>query len=97
MKPVHFHPDAQSELDAAIAYYEERSPGLGIDLRKLAESATRKIQAHPLRWSPHDQNTRRFLIRRFPYSLIYFEMADQLWIVAVAHHKRRPGYWRNRR
>ena len=96
MKPVRFHPEAQLELDEAIAYYEERSPGVGIDLRKQVESAIPKIQLHPLRWSPSTHGTRRFMLRKFPYSLVYLEMLDHIWLVAVAHHKRRPGYWQKR-
>jgi toxin ParE1/3/4 len=96
MKPARFHPEAQLELDEAIAYYEERSPGVGIDLRKQVESAIPKIQLYPLRWSPSAHGTRRFMLRKFPYSLVYLEMPDHLWLVAVAHHKRRPGYWLKR-
>jgi toxin ParE1/3/4 len=96
MKPAHFHPEAQAELDETIGFYEARVPGLGLDLRKDVESAARRIQEAPNRWSPFDQQTRRFLIRRFPYSVIYLELLDHIWIVAVAHHKRRPGYWHHR-
>lgn len=96
MKAVRFHPDALLELDEAIAYYETQSPGVGIELRKQVESAVSKIQQHPLRWSPFIHGTRRFILRKFPYSLVYLKMQDHLWLVAVAHHKRRPGYWRER-
>ena len=96
MKPAQFHPEAQAELDEAVAFYETSAPGLGIDLRKDIESATRRIQETPARWSPFDKQTRRFLIRRFPYSVIYLELLDCIVIVAVAHHKRRPGYWHER-
>lgn len=96
MKPARFHPEAQLELDEAIAYYEERSPGVGIDLRNQVESVIPKIQLHPLRWSSSSHGTRRFRLRKFPYSLVYLEMLDHIWLVAVAHHKRRPGYRRKR-
>lgn len=96
MKPARFHPEAQLELEEAIAYYEARSPGLGRNLRKKVESAVLKIQESPLRWTPAEQGTRRFMLRRFPYSLVYLELFDHLWLVALAHHKRRPGYWRKR-
>jgi toxin ParE1/3/4 len=96
MKPVRFHPEAQLELEEAIAYYEARCPGLGIDLRKKVEAAVLNIQTHPLRWTPAQFGTRRYLPARFPYSLIYFEMLDHIWLIATAHHKRQPGYWRSR-
>ena len=96
MKPFEFHPEAQSELDEAIGYYEQRVPGLGIDLRKDVESAVRKIQAAPLRWMPYSKRTRRFLVRRFSYLVIFCELPDKILIVAIAHGKRRPGYWHGR-
>jgi|ERR1035437_2108001 toxin ParE1/3/4 len=96
MKPVEFHPEAMAELDAAVGYYEQCLPGLGIDLRKDVEIAVQKIQAAPLRWMPYSKRTRRLLIRRFSYLVIFLELADKILIVAVAHGKRRPGYWHDR-
>jgi toxin ParE1/3/4 len=96
MKPVEFHPEATAELDAAVGYYEQRAPGLGIDLRKDVETAVQKIQAAPLRWMAYSKRTRRFLVRRFSYLVIFLELADRILIIAVAHGKRRPGYWHDR-
>ena len=96
MKPVEFHPEATAELAAAIEYYEQCAPGLGVDLRKEVELAAQKIQAAPLRWMAYSKNTRRFLIQRFSYLVIFFEFNDRIFIVAVAHGKRRPGYWHDR-
>jgi plasmid stabilization system protein ParE len=96
MKSVEFHPEATAELGAAVGHYEQCAPGLGIDLRKDVEVAVQKIQAAPLRWMPYSKRTRRFLIRRFSYLVIFLELADKILIVAVAHGKRRPGYWHGR-
>ena len=96
MKPVVFHPEATAELDEAVGHYEAQVPGLGIDLREKVEAATGRIQEAPERWSPLTRRTRRFRLRRFPYSVIYAIVPDQITIVAVAHHKQRPGYWRDR-
>ena len=96
MKPVEFHPEATAELDAAVGYYEQCAPGLGVDLRKEVEAATQKIQAAPLRWMQFSKRTRRFLIRRFSYQVIFIVLTDKILIVAVAHGKRRPGYWHGR-
>ena len=55
------------------------------------------IQETPRLWAKFEAGTRRYVLRRFPYSIIYREFGeDTLEIVAVAHDKRRPGYWRNR-
>jgi toxin ParE1/3/4 len=96
MKAVEFHPEATAELEAAIEYYEQCSPGLGVDLRKEVEIAAQKIQSAPLRWMPYSKNTRRFLIQRFSYLVIFLEFDERIFIVAVAHGKRRPGYWHGR-
>ncbi len=96
MKPVEFHPEATAELNAAVGYYEQRVPGLGIEFRKEVEVAAQKIQAAPLRWMAYSKRTRRFLIRRFSHLVVFFEPADKILIVAVAHGKRRPGYWHGR-
>jgi toxin ParE1/3/4 len=96
MKSVEFHPEATAELDAAVGYYEQCAPGLGIDLRKDVEVAVQKIQIAPLRWMPYSKRTRRFLIRRFSYLVIFLDLTDKVLIVAVAHGKRRPGYWHGR-
>jgi toxin ParE1/3/4 len=96
MKRIEFHPEAAKELDAAAEFYEQRVSGLGIDLRKEVESAARQIQANSLRWMPYSKRTRRFLIHRFSYLIIFIELADKIIIVAVAHGSRRPGYWHGR-
>ena len=96
MKLIEFHPEAVAELDAAIGYYEQCVPGLGVELRKDVETAVQKIQAAPSRCSPYSKRTRRFFIRRFSYLVIFIELADTILIVAVAHGKRRPGYWHER-
>ena len=97
MKPVIFHPDAVVELRAAVAYYEQQRPGLGNDLQREVERVIGRIQQHP-QWFPrhNEAGLRKCFVRRFPYTIFYLELADQIWIAAVAHQRRRPGYWRHR-
>lgn len=96
MTPVRFHPEALAEADEAAGYYEARKPDLGRDFRKAIEVAVRKIEQAPERWPPLTQRTRRFRLRRFPYAVIYAILPDRISVVAVAHDKRRPGYWKDR-
>ena len=94
MKPVDFHPAAKAELDAAVAYYEGRRPGLGLDLRDEVAAAIGRVQANPhLFPAAAAGKARECPVRRFPYSIFYHESADRIWIAAVAHQKRKPGYW----
>ena len=98
MKPVFVHEDAKTEWDHAIAYYEAKVRGLGLDFHGRVERAIQKIQRNPQIWPRHrDPRFRKYLMERFPYLIFYMERAEDIWIVAVAHAKRRPGYWRKRR
>ena len=97
MKPLVFHPDATAELRAAAAYYERQRPGLGRDLQREVERASNRIQQDPQRFPQHNETgLRKCFVRRFPYTIFYLELEDQIWIAAVAHQRRRPGYWRSR-
>jgi plasmid stabilization system protein ParE len=96
MTPV-FHPAAARELAAAALAYEIRAPGLGRDLVSEARRLTLLLLDKPLIGEPLDKIHRRLPLRRFPLAFIYRVDAEALWIVAVAHRRRRPGYWRQRR
>lgn len=96
MMPLRFHPEALAEADEAAGYYEARKPGLGLDFRKAIEVAVRRIEQTPERWPPLTPRTRRFRLRRFPYAVVYAILPDRISVVAVAHDKRRPGYWKDR-
>jgi plasmid stabilization system protein ParE len=63
----------------------------------LAVSAgIRLIAQAPQRWPKYLHGTRRFVMRRFPFSVVYLDDPEFVTIVAVAHSKRRPGYWKDR-
>jgi plasmid stabilization system protein ParE len=95
-RPVGYHPAAFTEAEGAAAWYRERSPQAeGAFLAEL-ERAVHEIAAAPQRWPPYLQGSRRFLLHRFPFSVVYRQRAGKIQIVAVAHAHRRPGYWRNR-
>ena len=99
MSPVRFHPAASAEAEAAVRWYEERVPGLGDDFRVEVVRAVDRIADAPLRWpaSPYDPRARRYLLLRFPYSIVYVVDPDgAVTVAAVAHAKRRPGYWQRR-
>ena len=96
MKPILFHPAARAELDEAVGHYAAQRSGLGVELRAEVESAAVRIQQTPERWAPFTKFTRRFRVRRFPYSVVYVIRPELIVIVAVAHEKRKPGYWQAR-
>jgi toxin ParE1/3/4 len=97
VKPVEYDAEARAELDAAVAYYEARQPGLGLDFLAEVEAAVGLIQQAPQAFPKYKATDyRRYVLDRFPYYLYYLESDHCLWIAAVAHHKRRPDYWAGR-
>ena len=93
VKPVVIHLAAENELIEAVAFYEERATGLGLDFEHEARRAVKTIQETPERWPLKAHGARRYLMHRFPFALYYLDMPEILWIVAVAHTSRKPGYW----
>ena len=97
MTRVVFHPAAEAELVAAAEFYDAHSPGLGLDFILEIQRSTRALVTYPRIGRKFSKRLRRMLVRRFPYGLLYQSEADQIFVVAVAHVRRRPGYWRRRR
>ena len=96
MKPVPFLPAAREEFLAAAQHYDAAVPGLGHEFIAAVEQAVARIAAFPEFGSPHLMGTRRVVLRRFPFSVVYLPEPEAVLVVAVAHHSRRPGYWRDR-
>lgn len=90
---------AAAELYEAVGWYERQRPGLGADLFDAISHTLSFIESNPEAGVAvsADSQTRRFMVRRFPYQVVYRIRTDEIVIVAVAHSKRRPGYWTDRR
>jgi plasmid stabilization system protein ParE len=97
MKPVEFHPDAAEEASEAAAYYEDIRGGLGTDFQAELNAALARIGDNPLMYAAESGTIRVCPLHRFPYSVFYEDLPDRVWIAAVGHHRRRPGYWARRR
>lgn len=91
-------PEAEEELRQAMLWYGERRAGLGVEFLGHVESALEDITSAPHRWPAweHDATYRRFVLRRFPYIVFYEVRGTTIEVVAVAHARREPGYWRSR-
>jgi len=96
VKRVIFHAEAEAEMVVAAAGYEAHTSGLGGEFIAEVERATRILVLYPKLGHRFSRRIRRVLVRRFPYGLLYRIEADSLRIVAVAHLRRRPGFWRHR-
>jgi plasmid stabilization system protein ParE len=88
---------AEAELRAAARYYDAELPGLGLDLTEEFAQVLKRILAHPQAGSPVGTGFRRQLLRRFPFSVCYLVDGTMVVVLAVAHHSRKPDYWKKRR
>ncbi|HKI03941.1 MAG TPA: type II toxin-antitoxin system RelE/ParE family toxin [Thermoanaerobaculia bacterium] len=93
---VEFTPEALREIDDAFEWYFERSTQAAESFVGEATSAFALIASSPAVWPDFEAGTRRYVLRKFPYSIIYREIQGGIKVIAVAHHKRRPRYWRSR-
>ncbi|MGA9511397.1 MAG: type II toxin-antitoxin system RelE/ParE family toxin [Candidatus Sulfotelmatobacter sp.] len=91
-----FHPEAKEEFRSAVRWYRARNLLASSEFRLTVSSAIRLIAESSQRWPKYLHGTRRLVMRRFPFSVIYLDEPDLVIIVAVAHSKRRPGYWKDR-
>lgn len=90
------HPEALAEMAEAARFYENRAPGLG---REFFEEVVVVIQSavdNPEAGTLLESVYRRMLCRRFPFAVVYRQAGNELRILAVAHQRRRPGYWKAR-
>jgi plasmid stabilization system protein ParE len=93
------HPSASTEVAEAAAWYDDRKPGLGDDFLDEMERSLAVIAEAPSRWPRVGglvEEVRRVQLHGFPYAVIYRVGARDVLILAVAHMRRRPGYWRRR-
>jgi plasmid stabilization system protein ParE len=97
MAGIIFHPDVFSEVQAAYEWYENQAYGLGDDFIRELEAAFQSVSELPETWPRFKADYRRFLLSKFPYSVIYRGNKDTIFIVAVMHNSRKPGYWKARK
>ncbi|MCX7017092.1 MAG: type II toxin-antitoxin system RelE/ParE family toxin [Candidatus Sumerlaeota bacterium] len=91
-----FHPEALEKLIEAARFYEAREAGTGERFLDAVDAALDTLQRNPLLGRSDQQGRRRWLVRRFPYLIIYRVESAVLHILAIAHTSRMPGYWMSR-
>jgi plasmid stabilization system protein ParE len=90
-----FLPEAEDEFVEAARHYEGLSPGVGFRFVAEVYRCLGFVSEHPLA-APEEKGVRKKLLNHFPYNLLYAIESNLIVVVAVAHQKRRPGYWRSR-
>jgi len=98
---VRIHPGATADLTSAGDWYELQLPGLGADLSDDVDRALDAIAERPMTWPlwpgvDEAVGVRRFLLARFPFAVGYTVEGNEVVVLAVAHLRRRPGYWLGR-
>ena len=88
---------ANAEMNDAADEYDQARPGLGDEFLAVVEATFNAIVEMPHSWPRIDARHHRYVLRRFPFSIIYRFDDAEVVLVSVAHHKRRPGYWARRR
>ncbi|MFY9316414.1 MAG: hypothetical protein WAO95_12760 [Burkholderiales bacterium] len=101
MRALPIHAAAAEEAAEAAAWYERERPGLGTEFESAIHAALDLLEQDvvPLTALPGaagTQGVKRLILRRFPYAIIIRDTAETIFVIAFAHHARRPGYWRER-
>jgi toxin ParE1/3/4 len=95
--PIRISEEADAEMAEAARWYETHRAGLGGEFLDAVDTAVAGIAEIPRMGSPvpgvSDLAIHRRPVRRFPYHVVYMELPDRLQILAIAHDRRRPGYW----
>ena len=93
---VRFHPEARAELREAGRWYYERSPLTATSFAHAVDNSVARIVETPTQHPLAEHGTRKLILQRFPFNIFYLARESDIVIVAVAHQKRRPGYWARR-
>jgi toxin ParE1/3/4 len=96
MVKLTYHPEAKFEITEAATYYEGCRDGLGRAFLETVEQGANSILAEPERWRRITGPWRRYLLNRFPYGIIYRVNEGAVFVAAVMHLHRKPGYWKDR-
>jgi plasmid stabilization system protein ParE len=96
MKPVDYLPSARRDFDQSFDWYAERSSIAAERFSNAIDAASNRIAASPEQFALVDRLHRECIVKRFPFRIIYRIESNRILIVAVAHAKRRPDYWKHR-
>ncbi len=94
MRTVRYHPQARTEFLEQVHFYAEISPRLAEHFDRAVPIAETQAVQMPEAWPKYKGRTRRIVDRQFKFSLVYVYGEDDVYIVAVAPMRRKPGYWR---
>jgi plasmid stabilization system protein ParE len=95
-RPLRLHDDADLELNDTADYYDLKSLGLGGAFLDDLERGFAMIREHPDAAAEVAPGVRRLVLPKFPLSIIYAPLTDVIRVLAIAHQRQKPYYWRGR-
>ncbi len=87
---------AEEELEQAVRYHNEQCPGLGFELAAEVRTALVRIADFPDAWPKFSPRSRRCLLDRFPYGILYNQRSEEILVLAIMHLRRAPQRWQDR-
>lgn len=96
MVDLPFHPGAAREYEKAYAWYFARNPQTAAGFAQAVSRAVHSIDESPHRWPLYGKRYRYYMLKRYPYLIVYRVRPNDVKIIAVAHSRRKPGYWKRR-
>lgn len=96
MRRVLFTEAARIDFTDAIKWYDAEAPEIADRFQNAIDEIVQRIEDNPRQFAPSSYNTRRAIVRRFPYLLIFREQSDACYVVAVFHMRRNPTIWQKR-
>jgi len=87
------HPAAAAEAESVHAWYAERNLSAAAQFLANLDIAIGRILDSPHRWPRVFGDYRRFILPKFPFSVVYRTVGNEIEVIAIAHHRRRPRYW----
>ncbi|MFH0939240.1 MAG: type II toxin-antitoxin system RelE/ParE family toxin [Planctomycetota bacterium] len=97
MKPIRFHPEAESEMTEAAVWYETQQTELGKRFLVSVQDALNRIELNPSLYPIAECNVRRCRTKTFPFGVLFQIRPDMIAIMAIMHLHRDPDYWKNRK
>jgi len=91
-----FHPQAKFELEKSVEFYESQQSRIGLEFLGEVYSTIHRIIEFPNAYPTLSKNTRKCLTNKFPFAVIYQVKMNEIFIVAITHLARKPGYWKER-
>jgi plasmid stabilization system protein ParE len=90
---IRLHPRAAAEAETSRAWYFERNASAAAAFLDELNAAMLAVKESPARWPEFHGKYRRFVLHKFPFSVVYAVRDGFIEVIAIAHHRRKPGYW----